>query len=255
MPLTEIALRKAKASAKPARLFDGGGLYLEIAPSGGKWWRFKYRFAEKEKRLSLGVYPEVSLKAARAKRDDARRLLADGIDPSEHRQQSKSALTAKATNGFEAVARCRASIVVSMVAHRAINHATMLVAFLSVLDTVLASVDDLRPSVLHWLPAQRVMPFATYRLLRMELGPCGPAINVRIARINESQTVADTVGLADLGLPDLQTLATGRDPAALAFRLVHLARAMFVGDKLDCVWVEEGSFSPPRRDALTIQLD
>jgi hypothetical protein len=105
MPLTEIAVRKAKAAAKPTRLFDGGGLYLELAPSGGKWWRLKYRFAEKEKRLSLGVYPEVSLKAARAKRDDARRLLADGIDPSEHRQQGKSALAAKATYSFEAVAR------------------------------------------------------------------------------------------------------------------------------------------------------
>ena len=58
MPLTEIAIRKARAGAKPARLFDGGGLYLEISPSGGKWWRLKYRFAEKEKRLSLGVYPE-----------------------------------------------------------------------------------------------------------------------------------------------------------------------------------------------------
>ncbi|TMQ02580.1 MAG: DUF4261 domain-containing protein [Deltaproteobacteria bacterium] len=156
---------------------------------------------------------------------------------------------------FEAVARCRASLVVSMVAHRAINHATMLLAFLSVLDTVLGSLDDLRPTVLHWLPAQRVMPFSTYRLLRMELGPCGPAINVRIAHVGDSDTVADTVGLSDLGLPDLQTLATGRDPAALAFRLVNLARSMFVGDKLDCMWVEEASFSPPRRDALTLQLD
>ena len=156
---------------------------------------------------------------------------------------------------YEAVARCRSSLVVSMVAHRPINHATMLLAFLSVLDTVLASVDDLRPSVLHWMPAQRVMPFATYRLLRMELGPCGPAINVRISPVGDRDTVADTVGLSDLGLPDLQTLATGRDPAALAFRLVHLARSMFVGEKLDCVWVEEASFSPPCRDVLTLQLD
>jgi hypothetical protein len=120
---------------------------------------------------------------------------------------------------------------------------------------VLGAIDEPRAAVLHWLPAQRVMPFATYRLLRMELGPCGPAINVRIAQVGDADTVADTVGLADLGLPDLQTLATGRDPAALAFRLVHLARSMFVGDKLDCAWVEEASFSPPRRDALTIQLD
>jgi hypothetical protein len=156
---------------------------------------------------------------------------------------------------YQAVARCRGSLVVSMIAHRAVNHATMLLAFLAVLDTVLGSIDDLRPTVLHWLPAQRVMPFSTYRLLRMELGPCGPAINVRIAPVGESDTVADTIGFADLGLPDLQTLATGRDPAALAFRLVNLARSMFVGDKLDCVWIEEASFSPPQRDALTIQLD
>ena len=99
------------------------------------------------------------------------------------------------------------------------------------------------------------MPFSTYRLLRMELGPCGPAINVRIAHVGERDTVADTVGLTELGLPDLQTLATGRDPAALTFRLVNLARSMFVGDKLDCLWVEEASFSPPSRDVLTIQLD
>ena len=156
---------------------------------------------------------------------------------------------------YHTVARCRASLVISMIAHRAVNHATMLLAFLTVLDAVLGSVDEARATVLHWLPAQRVMPFATYRLLRMELGPCGPAINVRIAQISQSDTVADTIGLADLGLPDLQTLATGRDPAALAFRLVHLARSMFVGDKLDCAWVEEASFSPPRRDALTVQLD
>jgi hypothetical protein len=156
---------------------------------------------------------------------------------------------------YTAVARCRSSLVVSMVAHRAINHNTMLVAFLSVLDSVLATIDDVRPSVLHWLPAQRVMPFSTYRLLRMELGPCGPAINVRIAPIGDHDAVADTVGLADLGLPDLQILATGRDPAALTSRLVGLARSMFVGDKLDCTWVEEASFSPPSRDVLTLQLD
>jgi hypothetical protein len=55
----------------PAKLFDGGGLYLEVAPAGGKWWRLKYRIAGKEKRLSLGVYPDVGLKLARDRRDDA----------------------------------------------------------------------------------------------------------------------------------------------------------------------------------------
>ncbi len=105
MPLTDTVIRKAKPGPKPLRLFDAGGLYLEVAPSGGKWWRLKYRFAEKEKRLSLGVYPEVSLKEARGKRDDARRLLANGIDPSAQRQASKSALVEHATNSFETVAR------------------------------------------------------------------------------------------------------------------------------------------------------
>ena len=186
-------------------------------------------------------------------------LLAHVFDaaPSVYASQLDEALQWSPTwrERYTAVARCRASIVVSMIAHRAVNHATMLLAFLAVLDAVLGSVDDLRTAVLHWLPAQRVMPFSTYRLLRMELGPCGPAINVRIAQVGDAETVADTIGLADLGLPDLQTLATGRDPAALAFRLVHLARSMFVGDKLDCTWVEEASFSPPRRDALTLQFD
>ena len=54
MPLTDTSIRSAKPRRKPIRLFDGGGLYLEISPTGGKWWRFKYRFAGKEKRLSLG---------------------------------------------------------------------------------------------------------------------------------------------------------------------------------------------------------
>src|SRR5262249_62140772 len=129
---------------------------------------------------------------------------------------------------YQAVARCQASVVISMIAHRAVNHATMLLAFLSVLDAVLGAIDEPRAAVLHWLPAQRVMPFATYRLLRMELGPCGPAINVRIAPVGAADTLADTVGLADLGLPDLQTLAPGRDPAAPAFRLANLARTTFL---------------------------
>lgn len=75
MPLTASAIRNAKPGASARRLFDSLGLYLEIAPSGGRWWRLKYRHGGKEKRLSLGVYPAVSLAEARERRDDARRLL------------------------------------------------------------------------------------------------------------------------------------------------------------------------------------
>lgn len=105
MPLTDTTARNAKPGSKAVRLFDGGGLYLEVAPSGGKWWRLKYRHGGKEKRLSLGVYPETPLKDARARRDEARKLLANGIDPSAARKAAKHATAENAGNSFEAVAR------------------------------------------------------------------------------------------------------------------------------------------------------
>ncbi|MCA9469067.1 MAG: integrase arm-type DNA-binding domain-containing protein [Nitrospira sp.] len=104
MPLTDTAIKNAKPGDKAKRLFDRDGLYLEIASSGGKWWRWKYRFAGKEKRLSLGVYPTVSLKEARDKRDEARRLLTNGTDPSENRKAKKAA-NKEETYSFEVVAR------------------------------------------------------------------------------------------------------------------------------------------------------
>ena len=91
MPLTATAIRHAKSGNKTRKMFDGGGLYLEISPSGGKWWRLKYRFGGKEKRISLGVYPDVSLKEVRRRREVARQLLAREIDPSEHRKAQKAA--------------------------------------------------------------------------------------------------------------------------------------------------------------------
>jgi len=103
MPLTDRALRSAKPQSKTVKLFDGGGMYLEINPGGGKWWRWKYRYTGKEKRLSLGVYPDVSLKAAREKRDAARRQLAAGIDPGEARKAEK--LAQAGAESFEVIAR------------------------------------------------------------------------------------------------------------------------------------------------------
>ena len=105
MPLTDTAIRRAKPAVKPARMADSGGLYLEVAPAGGKWWRLKYRFEGKEKRVSLGVYPDVSLKAARDRRDAARKQLVDGVDPSQHRKDQKAAKGERASNSFEAVTR------------------------------------------------------------------------------------------------------------------------------------------------------
>jgi integrase len=103
--LTDTKIRKAKTPTKPTKMMDGRGLFLLLTPSGGRWWRFRYAFAGKEKLLSLGTYPEVSLKAAREARDDARKLVAKGTDPSAARQEEKRALREAAANDFETVAR------------------------------------------------------------------------------------------------------------------------------------------------------
>jgi integrase len=105
MPLTATACKNAPPETKPRKLSDGGGLYLEIMPNGSKYWRMKYRFAGKEKRLALGVYPEVSLAQAREGRDEARKLLAAGQDPSETKKETKRKRVVNAENNLEAVAR------------------------------------------------------------------------------------------------------------------------------------------------------
>ena len=105
MALSDAAIRNAKPGAKAVKLFDGSGLYLEVSPAGGKWWRLKYRFGGKENRLSLGVYPDVSLKDARERRDATRKLLANDVDPSENRKALKSARADLAGNSFELVTR------------------------------------------------------------------------------------------------------------------------------------------------------
>lgn len=104
MPLTDAAIRKAKPQSKPLRLFDEKGMYLELSPSGGKLWRWKYRYLGKEKRLALGTYPDVSLAEARDRCHEARSLLANGADPGEARKVQKAAKILHVANSFEAVA-------------------------------------------------------------------------------------------------------------------------------------------------------
>ena len=92
MPLTDTAVKNAKAGLKAVKMYDAGGLLLLVAPTGGKLWRFKYRFGGTEKMLAFGKYPQISLKEARDRREDARKLLANGVDPSEtkrHRNPPK----------------------------------------------------------------------------------------------------------------------------------------------------------------------
>lgn len=105
MPLTDTAVRNAKPEAKPRKLADEKGLFLLVHTNGSKYWRFKYRIGGREKLLALGVYPDVSLADARQRRDDARKLLANGADPGETKKAAKAAGADKAANSFEVVAR------------------------------------------------------------------------------------------------------------------------------------------------------
>lgn len=105
MALTDTAIKKARPEAKPVKMSDGGGLYLLLNPNNSRWWRLDYRFDGKRKTLSMGVYPDTGLKDAREKRDEARKLLAQGIDPGEHRKAAKSARQNLVANSFEIVAR------------------------------------------------------------------------------------------------------------------------------------------------------
>jgi len=104
LPLTDNAIRGAKPREKNWKLSDEKGLYLLITPKGSKRWNLKFRFANKEKKLSLGLYPELSLKEARRLRDEARSELALGIDPARRKQEEKAAARLGAENSFEAVA-------------------------------------------------------------------------------------------------------------------------------------------------------
>lgn len=107
MPLTDTAIRKTKPEQKPLKLRDGGGLYLILRPDGARWWRLDYRRPVSGKRntLSLGTYPDTGLAEARGERDRARKQLAAGIDPGQHRKAEQSAGIERAGNSFEVISR------------------------------------------------------------------------------------------------------------------------------------------------------
>lgn len=105
MPLTDVKVRTAKPQDKPYKLTDGGGLYLLVNTNGSRYWRMKYRVMGREKLLSIGVYPDISLAVARQKRDEARRALAQGNDPGAIKKAEKQAKKIAAENTFEAIAR------------------------------------------------------------------------------------------------------------------------------------------------------
>ncbi|MFZ2630357.1 MAG: integrase arm-type DNA-binding domain-containing protein [Desulfosalsimonadaceae bacterium] len=103
-PLTDTRVRTIKPTEKPQKLFDGGGLFLLVTPTGGKLWRLKYRFGGIEKLLAIGTYPQTSLADARQKRDQASALMANGVDPGDTKKAQKAA-GAQETETFEVIAR------------------------------------------------------------------------------------------------------------------------------------------------------
>ena len=104
MALSDAAVRAAKPREAQYKLFDGGGLFLIVKPAGGKLWRLKYRHDGKEQQLTIGVFPEVGLKEARKRRDDAREQIADGLNPSQERKRAAIAQAIAADNTFDLVA-------------------------------------------------------------------------------------------------------------------------------------------------------
>ena len=105
MALTDTTVRNAKPKEKPYKLGDSGGLFVIVRPNRAKWWRLKYRFAGKEKSLSVGTYPDVGLQDARRRRDEARQLLARGVNPSDQRKAKHAASMDNTADTFETVAR------------------------------------------------------------------------------------------------------------------------------------------------------
>ncbi|MDD2743383.1 MAG: integrase arm-type DNA-binding domain-containing protein [Rhodocyclaceae bacterium] len=105
MALSDTAIRTAKPADKPYKLSDEKGLFVLVMPNGAKYWRLKYRFNGKEKLLSFGTYPDTGLKDARDRREDARKLLANGIDPGENRKATKAAKVERSSNSFEVICR------------------------------------------------------------------------------------------------------------------------------------------------------
>ena len=105
MALTALEVTKSKAAEKPQRLADGGNMYLLIQPNGAKYWRMDYRLAGKRKTLAIGVYPDISLADARERREQARKLIANGVDPVEVKHAQAASIVANTENSFEVIAR------------------------------------------------------------------------------------------------------------------------------------------------------
>jgi integrase len=181
--LTDMAIKKVKPEAKPYKMTDGGGLYLLVEPKGSKYWRMAYRFAGKQKTLAIGVYPDVSLADARGRCHEARKLLANNVDPSAAKQAQKEAAFTQTDNNFEVIAR---EWFIRHAPNWKENHSSKIIA-------------RLEKDVFPWIGAKPIAEIAA------------PALLAVIRRI-ESRGVLETAhrALATCGQVFRYAVATGR---------------------------------------------
>jgi integrase len=196
---TKVKAAKPKRDGKPLNLTDGGGMYLHIKPSG-KFWRYNYRVDGKMKTLSIGVYPEISLQIARERHDEARALLARGIDPSIYKKELQAASTEAESNSFEAIAR---EWFIKHLAHKSPTHIKRTTSYLErdVFPHIgKRLVADLKPRDLITI-TERIQKRITHNTHLRVLGTIGQIIRYAIATGRAGDAVDPTPSLKGLFKP------------------------------------------------------
>lgn len=229
--LSAIAVSKAQPRSKPYKLYADKGLYLLVHPNGGKYWRLKYRFDGKEKTLALGVYPRVSLADARNSRDDARKELDNGIDPSVAKKQEVLTEKEKTQNSFETIAR---EWMIKHLTHRAPSHKETVIARLekNVFPWIgTRPIRDIAASDLLQL-AQRIENRGAAETARRTLGICGQVFRYAITT---SRAERDPTG-------DLRGMLPKKDSARVKHH-ASITDPKRVGELMRAIQGFDGSFA------------
>lgn len=254
MQLTDVKVRAAAATEKPVRLADGEGLYLEVRPTGGKWWRFRYLFEGREKMISLDTYPTVSLKAARKARDVARELLDQGVDPSADRKKTKEKKRQATLTTFEPVARAwlkhRASAwtagTLDAITASLENHVLPALGKMAIADIgprdiklVVQAVDKAGAGETAGRVFQRLRAMYRYALSE-ELIETDPTYSLKPAEMFRPRDVAHRRALGEADMPEfLRRLDDyGGDPSTRAALLLLVLTATRPGELRGMRWAE-----------------
>jgi integrase len=222
MSLTNTAVRQARPRNKDFKLSDGGGMHLLVRVNGAKYWRLSYRYAGKQKTISLGVYPQTSLKTAREGRDEAKKLLADNIDPSLHRKHKAQEIRQSANNSFEVIAL---EWFAKQEASWAKNHASKVIRRLELYifpQIGKVAIDAIKPTdVLRAI--KQIENKGIIETAHRTLGHCAQVFRYAVsAGVVESNPTAD-LHYALRPKPDIQHMASQTEPKKVAelLRAIH----------------------------------